>query len=130
MCHVLLLLPLLALPAFSFSPLSVSVPIYGAVLSLSAAIYWTAIQAMKQPILNGAAGMIGKICEVIESRDGKLFVRLHSEIWRAVPVEPRPNGGDRLRVVGVENLTLRVRELDPNAQSFEGSPESPRQAAG
>ena len=112
MCHILLLLPFLALPVFSFFPLSVSLPVYGAVLALSAAVYWVAIRAMKQPILNGAEGVIGSTCEVVDNSDGKLFVQIHSEIWRAAPVEPGPNRGDRLTVVGVENLTLRVKQMD------------------
>lgn len=125
MCHILLLLPLIALPVFSFFPLSVSVPVYGVVVALSAAVYWTAIQAMNQPVLNGAEGMIGNICDVVEIRDGKLFVRLHSEIWRAVPAEPRLNKGDRVKVVGVKNLTLHVQAMNLDANSLGVSPEPP-----
>ncbi|MBI4294289.1 MAG: hypothetical protein HY661_22650 [Betaproteobacteria bacterium] len=125
MCHILLLLPFIALPVFSLFPPSVSVPVYGAVMALSAAVYWTAIQAMNQPILNGADGMIGNICEVVESGDGKLFVRLHSEIWRAVPLEPRLNKGDRVKVVGVKNLTLRVQAMNLDTNASRVSPEPP-----
>jgi len=125
MCHILLLLPLLALPIFYLFPLSVALPVYAAVLAVSAAVYWTALLAMNQPILNGAAGMIGKIGEVIEDRDGELLVRIQNEIWRVASGNPRPNSGDRVKVVGVKNLTLRVQKMDPDGNSLPGSPESP-----
>jgi membrane protein implicated in regulation of membrane protease activity len=122
MCHLLLVLPLLALPLFWIFPLSVALPAYGAVASLSAVIYWYAIQAMKQPLRNGAESMVGKIGEVIESSDGDLRVRVHNELWYAVSPGTTLYKGDYLEVVGVERMTLRVQKLDLDARYFSDLP--------
>jgi len=111
MCHVLLLLPLVALPMFWIMPLAAALPVYGVVLALSAAIYWYAIEAMRRPVQTGAEGMVGEIGEVIESRGAKLFVRACSEIWHAESAAPL-HEGDRVKVIAVEDLTLRVEKLD------------------
>lgn len=111
MCHFLLFLPLLALPVFWIAPLAVALPVYGMVLASSAAIYWYAVQAMRLPAQTGAEGMVGETGEVIESRGANLFVRARSEIWHAESAAPL-RGGDRVRVVAVEHLTLRVRKLE------------------
>lgn len=125
MCHLLLALPLLALPLFWIVPLSVALPAYGVVTGLSAVIYWYAIQAMNRPIQNGAGGMVGEIGEVIETRDGDLRVRVHNEMWQAVPLGAPLCKGDYLEVVGVEELTLRVQKLDLDARYFGRLPGPP-----
>ncbi len=115
MCHVLLLLPLVALPVFWIVPFAVALPVYGAVLALSAVIYWYAIQAMRRPVQTGAEGMAGEIGEVIESRGANLFVRARSEIWHAESAA-QLREGDRVKVVAVEDLTLRVQKLEMGAR--------------
>ena len=124
MCHVLLLLPLVALPMFWIMPLAAALPVYGVVLALSAAIYWYAIEAMRRPVQTGAEGMVGEIGEVIESRGAKLFVRACSEIWHAESAA-QLREGDRVKVVAVEDLTLRVQKLDLDAKSIGGLPRQP-----
>lgn len=128
MCHLLLALPLLALPLFWAFPLSVALPAYGAVAGLSAVIYWYAIQAMKRPIQNGAEGMVGEIGEVIETGDENLLVRIHNELWPAVPSRGPVHAGDQVEVIGVERLTLQVQKLDPDARFFSGLPRPPAAA--
>lgn len=116
MCHVLLLLPLLALPVFWLMPFAAALPVYGVVLASSAAIYWYAIQAMRRPVETGTEGMVGEIGEVIESRGANLFVRARSENWHAKSAAELREG-DRVKVVAVEDLTLRVKKLEPDAKS-------------
>ncbi len=115
MCHFLLILPLLALPIFWFVPLSVALPAYSIVAALSIMIYWYAIQAMKLPIQNGTEGLVGEIGEAIETRNEILLVRIHNEIWQAVPLKDSLCVGDRLEVVSVERRMLRVKSLETNA---------------
>lgn len=122
MCHLLLALPLLALPLFWIFPLSVALPAYGAIAGLSAVIYWFAIQAMNRPIRNGAEGMVGEIGEVIETSDDGLLVRVHNEMWHAVSPDAQLCIGDYTEVVDAERLTLRVRKLDLDARYFRGLP--------
>lgn len=111
MCHVLLLLPLVALPVFWIMPFAAALPVYGVVLASSAAIYWYAIQAMRRPVETGAEGMVGEIGEVIESGGANLVVRARSENWHAKSAA-QLREGDRVKVVAVEDLTLRVQKLD------------------
>lgn len=117
MCHFLLLLPLVALPVFWIVPLATALPVYGAVLASSAAIYWYAIQAMRRPVQTGAEGMVGEIGEIIESRGANLFVRARSEFWHAVHRGIPLREGDRVKVVAVEDLTLRVQKLEVGNRS-------------
>ena len=119
MCHVLLLLPLVALPVFWIAPLAIALPVYGAVLATSAAIYWYAIQAMRRPVETGAEALIGEIGVVIESRGTNLLVRARSEIWHAKSAA-QWRVGDRVKVVAVVDLTLQVEKPDPDANRIGG----------
>ena len=85
MCHVLLGLPLLALPVFWIWSLSVAAPVYGVVAVASLALYAYALKAMRMPRLNGAEAMVGA-----------------SGTVAAV--------GDQAVVVGVDGLRLRARK--------------------
>ena len=109
---------------FWIMPFAAALPVYGAVLALSAAIYWYAIEAMRRPVETGAEGLAGEIGEVIESRGATLFVRARSEIWHA-KCAAQLREGDRVKVVAVEDLTLRVQKLDLDAKSVGGLPRLP-----
>ncbi len=126
MCHFLLLLPLLTLPVFWILPLAPALSVYGLVVAVSAAIYWYAIQAMRRPVQTGPQGMLGEVGEVTASRGSDLFVRARSEIWRA-ECPARLHEGDRVKVIEVEGLTLRVRKLEvmPDAGAAAAAPLPP-----
>ena len=57
MCHLVLLLPILALPLFWFAPLAIAVPAYVVVLILSGWFYWLAVSAMRRPVHTGAEAL-------------------------------------------------------------------------
>jgi len=59
----------------------------------------------------GTAGLIGEVGEVMEVRGGRLKVFVHGEIWNAESSEP-VNVGEMVKVVGVENLKLRIQRVD------------------
>jgi inner membrane protein len=80
MCHLLLILPLLALPVFWTFPLSSAISVYGAVTGVSLLIYWYALQAMKRPVETGMEGMIGEIGSVVEVSGAELVVQIHNEM--------------------------------------------------
>ena len=114
MCHIALLLPLLALPVFWIWPLSVSVPVYAVVVIIAALVYWYAVLAMRRPVETGAEGMIGQTGEVVEVQGTSVVVRIGSEIWNArSPASLRK--GDNVAVIAVERLVLRVKRLDEPA---------------
>jgi membrane-bound ClpP family serine protease len=114
MCHVLLILPLLALPVFWIWPLSAALPVYGVVLGLSAWIYWYAIRAMRQPKQNGAEGMIGETGQIVVSDLGELHMQVRSELWDAFSTVP-VRQGDRVKVVAADGTRLRVAKLEARA---------------
>jgi membrane protein implicated in regulation of membrane protease activity len=124
MCHIALLLPLLALPVLWIWPLAVSVPVYAMVAIVSAAIYWYAILAMRRPVETGAEGIIGAIAEVVESCGTRLVVRIGSELWNARSLATLQEG-DHVQVVAVERLILTVKALDALAATYHNAQPSP-----
>lgn len=118
MCHVLLTLPLLALPVFWLLPISAALPVYGAVTAISLLIYWYALQAMKRPVETGMEGMIGETGIVVKTGGAELLVQIHNELWRAVPDGTLLREGDQIEVLGVEGRTLKVRGFDPLERFF------------
>jgi membrane protein implicated in regulation of membrane protease activity len=113
MCHLILLLPLLALPLCWLVPLSIAVPVYAAVLVISGGSYFLAIRAVHRPVQIGVQALLHSRGEVL-GRDGELFrVRVHSEVWSAESQDTlRP--GDRVEVLAVDGLRLRVRRISEN----------------
>lgn len=111
MCHLLLLLPLAALPVFWWLPVSLSVPIYGAVVAVSGGAYWLALRAMHRPVETGAEALLNSTGEVIDPRPARLRIRVHGEIWNA---KSRDNlrKGQRVKVLKVDGLTLTVCRID------------------
>ena len=107
MCHLFLLLPVVALPVFWVLPLSESVPSYAAVVAVSIWVYWLAMRAMRRPVITGREELLGGIGEVISAGDEKLRVRVHSEIWNATSKDALAPG-DPIRVTGLEKLSLIV----------------------
>jgi len=114
MCHVLLALPLLALPVFWVFPIAVAAPIYSAVIALAGTVYWYAMRAMRQPLQNGVEGMIGEFGLVVECHGREALIRARNELWQATSDVPLCKA-DRVRVYAVEHMTLQVRkaERDP-----------------
>lgn len=125
MCHILLVLPLLALPVFWVWPLSVALPIYGAAAGLAAVTYWCAVRAMSQPRKNGAESLIGDTGQVVVSELGEVQVQIRNELWEAVSAVPL-HQGDRVKVVAAEPTRLRVQKLDANAALVTGSGITPK----
>lgn len=114
MCHLLLALPLLALPMFWLLPLAAALPAYSAVTVVSAAVYWYALRAMKQPVMTGMEGMIGESGSVVEANGSELLVQIHNELWPATSDGAVLRKGDRVEVVVVAGpRMLTVRRVDP-----------------
>lgn len=69
-----------------------------------------AVTAQRLQPVTGVAGMIGERGEALTPiySDSRGRVVTHGEIWQAVSQEPIPEGA-RVRVMGVEGLTLVVR---------------------
>ncbi|MEJ2346017.1 MAG: NfeD family protein [Gammaproteobacteria bacterium] len=83
MCHLILLLPVLALPVFWWLPLTLAGPVYAAVCGLSAWIYYYVIRAMRRPVETGSEELLHSTGEVISVDGRRLRVRIHGEVWAA-----------------------------------------------
>lgn len=116
MCHLLLLMPLLALPMFWFVPLAIAAPVYAVILALSAWLYVLAMRAMHKPLLIGRASLLHKRGVVIDSGTDGLRVRVRSEVWQAQSGEPL-GPGDIVEVVGTDGLVLEVSAVHANLET-------------
>ena len=115
MCHVLLLLPLIALPVFGLLPISLAAPVYGAVLLVAASFYWNILRSAQRPKMNGAEAMLGARGRVVGRGERDVTVRFHGELWSAWP-SGSLELGDEAVVEAVEGLRLRVAPVDDAAR--------------
>jgi len=112
MCHVILALPVIGLAVFWIWPLSIALPVYLVILSISGLFYFAILKAMHRPVVTGRAGLIGRPVDVLDVSGRSGHVRLLGEIWRAV-FDDLLRQGDRAWVVGVTGLTLRIAKQPP-----------------
>jgi membrane-bound serine protease (ClpP class) len=93
-------------------PLAVSwkviIPVVGATTAIFVFAVSAGIRAQMRKPATGAEGLVGEVGAVRAALDpeGQVFVR--GELWRAVSDEGRIAEGERVRIVGVDGLTLRV----------------------
>jgi len=66
-----------------------------------------ALKARKRPVVSGMEQMIGDTGEVLEDFESEGWARVESERWQVVSARPLRRG-QKVRVVGVTGLTLRV----------------------
>lgn len=110
MCHLILLMPVLALPLFWVLPIPVAVPVYTVVLVVSGWVYWLALRAMHRPVQTGREALLHETGFVIGKENGVLRVRVHSEIWTAESTDDL-SPGDAIEVVSEHDMQLKVRRL-------------------
>lgn len=110
MCHLILLLPLLAIPLFWLLPLPLALPSYGVVLVISGGVYFLALRAMHRPVQTGVESLLRSTGCVIGRQDGRYQVRVLSEDWSAESAD-QLQPGDRVEIVSVHELRLQVRRI-------------------
>jgi membrane protein implicated in regulation of membrane protease activity len=108
MCHILLLLPIFALPLFLLLPWQEALVLYSIICLLSAGFYWLIWRTMHRPATTGIEGMMGGIGTVIRCSEGKIKVFCRGEIWDAVSNEGT-SLGERVEIVGFDRMKLVVR---------------------
>ncbi len=74
-------------------------------------IVWLALRARKRRVVSGREEMIGASGETLEAFTGNGRVRVHSEEWQA-RADGKLRRGQRIKVVGIEGLTLVVEPVD------------------
>ena len=110
MCHLLLLLPFIALPVFWLWPASIAVPVYAAAALATGVLYWYWLKSARMPKLNGAEAMLGARGRVVGRQELRVTLFFHGELWRADADGEPIAVGDEAVVVGIEGLRLRVRK--------------------
>src|SRR5690606_39424927 len=81
------------------------VALAGGVVVLLTATYFA--RSHRRPVATGVQQLLQETAVAMESFERTGLVRIHGEIWRAVSRTP-VHEGQRLRVVDVDGLTLRV----------------------
>jgi len=109
MCHLLLLLPVLALPVFWLWPLSVAGPVYAVVVVVSVLVYQLVWKAWKAPPANGPQKLIGETGRVVRVGPRNVTLQLGGELWTADVQGARLAVGERAVVVGIDGLRLKAR---------------------
>lgn len=91
----------------------IALPLIAAAALLSGgflfAVASMALKARHRPVVTGAEQLVGSEAEALEDFVGQGHVRAHGEIWQARAAEP-VHKGERLRVTGLDGLTLRVEK--------------------
>ena len=109
MCHIVFLLPLLAIALFFFLPPGqaafVSVPLFLVFVWLA----WVTWKDMRRPVSTGIEGLMGAKAQVVgKTRDGAK-VSLRGELWDALS-DDELTMGDTVRVTRFERMKLVVRK--------------------
>jgi membrane-bound serine protease (ClpP class) len=86
----------------------VIVPTVGATAGLFLFVVTVGARALARRPLLGASGMIGQTAVARGALDGEGQVSVQGEIWRAVAEGEPIADGTRVRVVGIDGLTLKV----------------------
>ncbi len=111
MCHLILLMPVIALPIFWLMPIGYAAPIYVLILLASGLFYWLITRAMRQPVRDGFRSLIGTEVEVVSKLDAmnhaQYLVRSCGELWGARSGEVL-HPGENVSVTAVDGIRLVV----------------------
>ena len=109
MCHILFLLPFVALLLFFLLPpgqaIFLSIPLFLIFLWLA----WVTWKDMRRPVSTGIEGMMGGKAQVVTRTNDGAKVLLRGELWDAVCGDDL-SVGETVRVTGFERMKLLVRK--------------------
>ena len=121
MCHLLLLLPVLALPVFWLLPLYDAGSLYAVVVAVSVFVYLFVWKAWRTPPANGTQNLIGTTGRVVRVGPHNVTLQLGGELWTA-DVQGTPLCvGERALVVAINGLRLTARSAVHDATMNEKS---------
>jgi membrane-bound serine protease (ClpP class) len=86
----------------------VLIPTVGATAGLVIFAISAGLRALYRPTTTGPAGMVGQTGLVKTALDPEGQILVEGELWRAVAQDAPVPAGERVLVLGVEGLTLRV----------------------
>ena len=108
MCHLILFLPVFALPVFWVLPLESALLVYLFILAISLLLYFKVFQAMHQHVQSGREGMLKKKVMVIEDIDPEGKVQYFGQIWSATGAGKNFRSGDEVIIKAFRGLSLIV----------------------
>lgn len=111
MCHLILLMPVLGILVFWIWPISISLPVYLIILSISLLVYFSLLRAMHKPVTTGQEGLMNEVGQLTDIINHKGHVTIHGEIWNA-ETNLNLKKGDIVRVTDVKGLTLTVQKTE------------------
>ena len=111
MCHLILMLPLFALPLFWIFPFTTALPLYILILGISVFLYFKIFKAMRQQVKTGREAMIGKKALVVEDINPEGKIQYAGEIWDAVARGSRFSKGEQVKISGFRGLVLQVEKI-------------------
>ncbi|MGH6627953.1 MAG: NfeD family protein [Burkholderiaceae bacterium] len=88
-------------------PLGFVVPVAIASALFLAAVGGLALRARRRPVVSGREQLVGSVGQVLEASGNQGWALLHGERWQ-VRSTVRLEAGQRVRVMGMEGLTLAV----------------------
>ncbi len=86
----------------------VIIPTVGATAGLVIFAVSAGLRALYRPSTTGAAGMVGQTGVVKTPLDPEGQVQVDGELWRAVAQDGPVPAGEKVQILGVDGLTLRV----------------------
>ncbi len=118
MCHLVLLMPVLALPIFWLMPLSFAIPIYIFIVLISGLLYRLIAKSIKRRPATGAESLIGDKAEVVsKSSTGghtQYLVRSQGELWSAHCLDSlRP--GETVNITALDGVKLVVERSNSDS---------------
>ena len=113
MCHLILALPVVALPVLWLLPIGDGLVLYAFVLGVTGIVYWLVVQAMRAPVVIGSETLIQKVGTVRAADGHRGSVWVASELWSAESRDAPLAVGEAVKVVGVAGLRLIVTKVEP-----------------
>lgn len=111
MCHLILFLPVFALPVFWVFPFSTAMPIYLIIIGVSVLLYFLIFKAMMMKPLVGKEAILGKTVEVIKDIAPEGKIKYASEVWNAIVDGKKFLIGEKVIIYGFWGLNVLVKEI-------------------
>lgn len=109
---ILMVLPVIVIPAFWLLPLDRAIPLYLVSVLLSASMFWLMHRNHKIPVATGSEGLIDRDAEVISKSTLGVrtvyLVRTRGELWIA-RCDDIVEVGEIVRIVAIGGNTLTVK---------------------
>ena len=117
MCHLVLLMPVIALPIFWLTPPGFAVPVYTIIVLISAGLYWLITRAMHQPVQDGFQSLIGTRVDVAAVLAPSQYqIRAHGELWSAFSKDSLQLG-EQVNIVATRGIGVVVEKVKTRSHS-------------